>query len=58
MFGYLISETPECLPYFSTDFKIGFAIFSAKGFSTKFRNFQVFTTFVKNESISSATLMS
>ena len=58
MFRFLIAVTLGCLPYFSTDFKIVFAIFSAKGFvSLNPAIFEFFTAFGKNEFSSSAALM-
>ena len=59
MYRFLIAVTLGCLPYFSTDFEIGFAISSAKGFvSLNSGIFKLFTKFENNEFSSSATLIS
>ena len=59
MFRFLIAVPLGCLSHFSTDFKNGFAISSAKGFVSLYSEiFRFFTTFEKNELRSSATLMS
>ena len=59
MFRFPIALTLECLSYFSTHFKIGFAISSAKGFVSLYSEiFNFLTTLEKSQFSSSATLMS
>ena len=59
MLGFLIGCSLGCLSYFSTDFKIAFAISSANGFFLPYSGIcKVFVTFEKNELRSSATFMS
>ena len=56
MFRFLIAVTLGCLPYFSIDFKIRFAISSAKEFVSLYLGvFKFFTKSEKNEFSSSAT---
>ena len=57
MFSFLTAGKLESFSYFSTDFKIGFALSSAKGFVSLYSGFFV-TTFQKNELSSSATFLS
>ena len=59
MFRFPTAVTLGFLSYFSTDFKIGFAITSTKGFVSLYSGIlKFFTTFEKNEFSSSATLIS
>ena len=58
-FKFLIAATLGCLSYFSTDYKTGFAISSAKGFVLLYsETFKFFTTLEKNEFSSSVTFLS